>query len=423
MSRDTVNNAGVNDTSSRDRVFDWVAMIVCFIGAFVIWFYVMQVDSPEYEGVISGVTIDIINTDTLEDSQNLSIYSGYGNLIEVKLIGKKSDISKLTPEDITAYVDASGITSAGKHSLDIHVSVPSGIKLGGTSLNAISVYADEKDVKTVSVKVKLSSITVAKPLELGIPTPEYDAVTLTGPKSALDEISHAQVSLSLGSIQSSVTVIGEITLINKNGDEVNNPYIKSSRTEIKATVPVYTTKTVPLAVELVYGYLTDVNSEISISPTEVTLRGDPIALDKINELVVSTINEKKLSGDVTKTVSIALPDGISISGGADTASITIKLKDTSSRTMTVTDIDAEDATVPYKIIDSSVKITLRGSAADLAKLKKSDISVKVDLSEFTSDMSGIFTASATVIIDATTEHPVYEIGEYTVQVAINQSDD
>ncbi len=421
MGRNTVNNAGEN-TASKDRVFDWVAMIVCFVCAFFIWFYVMQVDSPEYEDVISGVTIDIINTSALEDNFDLSIYSGYGNLLEVKLIGKKSEISKLTPEDITAYVDAASISSSGYHSLDVHVNVPSGIKLGGTSLNAINVYADKKDVKTVSVKVKLSSITVAKPLELGIPTPEYDTVTLTGPKSALDSISHAQVNLSLGNITSSVTVIGEISLIDKDGNVIDNPYIKSSRTEIKATVPVYTTKTVHLTVDLVYGLLGADNSEITISPSEITLRGDPATLDNLTSLIVTTIDEKKLSGDITKTVAIPLPDGTTVVGGNDSANISVKLVNTALRTVTVTDIDAKDATVPYTILDTSVKITLRGSPADLANIKKSDISVKVDLSEFTSDMSGIFTANATVIIDAQTDQPVYEIGEYTVQVAINQTD-
>ena len=57
----------------------WGAKIVCLLLAFIIWLYVMQVDSPKHEEVFHSIPVELTNTQVLDGESGLSVYSGYGN--------------------------------------------------------------------------------------------------------------------------------------------------------------------------------------------------------------------------------------------------------------------------------------------------------------------------------------------------------
>ena len=237
-----------------------------------------------------------------------------------------------------------------------------------------------------------------------------------------NDIDYAQIKLALGSIESSVTSVGQIELVSTSGESIDARYLQLSRTEMEVKVPLYTYKEVSLTAVSKYGYLTKENSVITVSPPKVTLKGDPTVLASIDSLTVATVDEKQLLGDSTLTVDIVPPDGVTVADGTERAAVKIEHSGTVTKTYTV-DTDKENFVVvgaegiKYEIRTKSVNVTLRGALDDLLEIDSSDITATLDLSEAAAGVTGTITQILKISVDV---EGVYEIGEYTVQVNIDR---
>lgn len=404
----------------KQRFHNWVPKITCLILSFFIWLYVMLVDSPEHEEMFYSVDVTLINTATLEDRYGLSVYSGYGNTVDIAIIGTKSVISKLSAEDITVTADVSQVTTAGSHSVPIHVELPSGLSLGSMSQNSIQVYCDEKASTVVDVRARITSFILESRLEMGELETEYETIIVSGPKEALNEIAYAQVFLELGNINASVTASGKLVLVDKSGNIIDNPYLRMSRSDVTIHVPVYTTRTLPLEVAYKYGFFNDSNVNITLSPVELTVRGDPEVLERLTHINVTTLDEKKISGNITQMVHLELPEGVVSVDSIENVTLQLSHIETYTNVIYVTDIDVIGAPgTKYEILDKAIAVTVRGTLDQLRKLHTSDLSAVVDLSGYSAQSSGVIRELATIRIDSAEAKDVYEIGEYTVQVKLN----
>ena len=415
-----VTELNENSMTPMKKHHAWVAKAVCVFFAFLIWLYVMQVDNPEYTEVFQSLPVELLNTQILDGESGLSIYSGYGNTVDVTIIGKKSLINRISSGDIHVYADVSTIETAGSHAIPVYVEVPSGLAVGAVSQNAISVYCDVRASKVIDVEAKISSFTIASDLEMGRLEPDYDTIVVTGPKSTLDNVAYAQVVLNLGSIQSSVTASGKLVLMDKHGFRVDDRYLKMSNSYVTVEVPVYAYKTLPLTVTYKHGFFNDANVNISIQPRELRIKGDPAIINRMTELVVTTLDEKMVKGNEVKNISLDLPDGLMAADGTESVSIGISHIDTFTSIFMVTDIDVTgDVDVRYEILDRSIPVTVRGTLEQLSKLRSTDFSAIIDLSGYSANSSGVITEIAEIRIDSSVSAGVYEIGEYPIKVRLN----
>lgn len=414
-----LQNEEISSASPRKN-HDWIPKALCLLFAFFIWLYVMQVDSPEHEEVFHSVSVELINTSVLEGESGLSIYSGYGNMVDVTVIGKKSVINKLSSEDIRVNADVSDLKTAGFHSVSLKADLPAGLTLGSLSQNSIQVYCDEKASAVVDVRARLTSFTMASRLEMGELQTDYDTVVVSGPKTALSQISYALVTLDLGNVDASITATGKLSLMDSSGNRIENPYLRMSRSEVTVYVPVYTYKTLPLTVRYKYGYYNSENVNVTIQPSTLEVRGDPAVLDRLTEIVVATLDEKKIAGDVTQLAPLELESGLTAADGTENATIRVEHIGTYTHTFNVTDIDVTGAVgIRYEILDKSLSVTVRGTLEQLSRLKTTDFSAVVDLSGYSENSSGVIREPAVIRIDSTYAAGVYEIGDYSVQVKLN----
>lgn len=400
------------------RKYNVISKLVCVALAFLLWIYVTQTDSAETQSTFSGVNVYLDNTSVIESENSLYVYSGYGNLVDVTVVGRKSVIRDYTADDIRVSADVSGIKSAGEHSVRLSVSLPNGLTLASLSADTVTIRADEKATKDIDVTARLVSGTVAEKYQLGELTPKYPTVTVTGPRTVVDDISGALIRLDLGAVTSSMTATSAIELTSASGSDIDMRYLTMSRTEMEVYVPLYTQKTLPLTVGTKYGYLNRDNSKITVSPESVTVKGDPNVLAGLESLTVDTIDEKSLlSGDSTRMVDIVAPDGVEIEDGTESAVVRVEHIGTVTKSFTVDSFTVTGASdLRYSVTTESVTVTLRGTLSDLGKITERDITATVDLSGYAdSDVSGSITEALEISVASAT---VYEIGEYTVQVQI-----
>jgi len=306
------------------------AMAICLLLALTVWIYVINVDDTGHQESVDFVLVELDGTTTLKNF-NMSVIGGYNNAVTVTLRGKRSDIGNLTAEDIYAYVDVSEIRDVGRHSLPIKVDLPQNSTLVAIEPSTISVQVDENSIIDVGVEVKMGHYILDAAYSLGEPIPAKKSVTVTGPKSVLETIEYAAVTIDAGNIMSSVNFVNKVQLFDEFDNVIDNPYVKCDISEISVYVPVTMTKSVAVNINFVNGV--NPNFIYRVDPAEIILTGDPQVLNSMNSIFVFDVTNDDLANIEANRKPIVkhinnpkLPDGVKMSDEAKEKGINISIE-------------------------------------------------------------------------------------------------
>lgn len=394
-----------------------IAKILCVLAAIILWFYVVMTDTTTDEKVFSGISVDIRGRDRIEDTLGLTIISGYDLTVDVTVKGPRADINRLTVDDVKAYIDMKTVDGAGEYTLPIRTSLPNGITAGSLSANYMTVYVDKRTTISVPVKIVTSQVIEAD-FTMGTPEPSIETVNVSGPEEVLRTIDHAEASFDLGRVSKTLISTGKLTLVDANGNEINDPYVRLQTSEVTVRFPVYIYRDFDLKVDTKYGYYDSTNSRITISPASIQVRGDPDVISSMDSVSLGQIDEKKITGDETKTMAIMLPDGVENLSGTTTATVTIIQIGTTTKKLNVTDINVVNPNgLEYTLERNSLTVTFRGTKTMLDMLSSRNVSLTLDLG-YLNKTSGTVSVPVTVNVQSTLSGKVYEIGDYSMNVTI-----
>lgn len=403
------------------RRINLVPRLVCLAIAFMIWIYVMEVDSPDYETDFSSIPITVVGTTALEE-KGLSVFSGADSTVDITVKGQKSVISRYTKDDINVTVDVTDVTESGRTSFELFFDLPSGLSLSQKSASNVSLLIDKRAVIDVSVMPRLSSYKIATDYELGQITCDTTTLSVAGPASVVSDISYASVDVNLGDnyITESWVTDAAVVLMNLQDEAVDTRYLKLSQNSVKVNVPVFSYKTVELKAAYKYGYFDKDGTEVAFEPKTVRVKGDPQRLADIDNIVVTTLDEKLITRDTSMLVDIICPDGLTLADGEPTVStVNITRHGVSRRSMRVRNIDIDtDKDIKCEVITGSVAVTIVAPDDKIMDISESDITLYADLTNFKGS-EGTVSVPVDVRINYD-EAVVYELGEYTVQVKITK---
>ena len=149
----------------------------------------------------------------------------------------------------------------------------------------------------------------------------------------------------------------------------------------------------------------------------VRVKGEADAVDAVR--LQYEIDEKKISGDTSYTVSIMLPDGVKNVNAVEAAVISIELKGISSRILSVYNISVINPDgIAYEPITGPINITVQGDAALVSRINSMSITATVDLTSQGS-VSGTAMVPVSFVFSSPYAGKVYEVGTYSVSVKIN----
>lgn len=294
------------------RVVDIIAYIICLLLSFGIWVYVVSLENENYEYTFEQVEVQLEGVSGLQNNKNLSIINGYDNKVSVTVVGSRKEILKYTAEDIFAHVDLDNVNTADRHSLDVMVDLPDNIEFVSAQPSKINVFIDEITSVTVDIDIELL-YNVAADLTIHPAEPNVKSIVVTGPKTILSEISKAKITYDLGTVKSSVNFSSTITLVNRNGSEIVNPYIKTDVSSVEVRVPVTMEKMVSLAAKYSATDADKFNYAITFHPMKINVMGDPNVIKGLSEIAVDI-------GDITGTNhdsiitanALRLPSGVTL---------------------------------------------------------------------------------------------------------------
>jgi len=396
----------------KNKIANFIARIGCLLIAFFLWYYAASVDTSLAEEVFASIPVKIVN------SSSFAVLAGDDVTIDVTVSGKRTHMSRLSADDIVAYVDISDVTEAGKHKCTIQYDLPNGINLVKASTGSISVEVGNTTSVTVPVKVSVTNYMLEEGYELGLGaiTTDVRYITVTGPENVLSTIDHALLSADIGHVTRTVRYNGDLKLVDESGNEVVNHYVKMNATTATATIPVYKYRDVPVTVLYQYGYFNANNCTVTVEPSSVRIRGEADVVDAVKLEYV--LDEKAISGDISYSFGISLPTTVTNVNGVQEVSVSVELKNMSTRTFTLYNLSVNNpGGLHYDPIVGPIEVTLCGETSYLSRINSYNITPVVDLSS-QSGGSGTVIAPVLIRIADTYQGKVYELGSYTISVKI-----
>lgn len=398
-----------------------VLKIIAFLIAFIFWFIVVGIESPEIEKEYRNIPVAVSLAGTNAEESNLMLTKTINVSINVTLKGERSAIANFKREDIRAYVDFSAVTVAGTYNLPVIVDYDnSALTIVKTSLSEISnVTVDNKISKSIDIGV-LTNGSVADGYILDSVNTYPTSLLITGPESIVSTIVSSSVSLDISGINNTAVKNLPFTLYDSNGNTVTSPFLDFDTDKVMVTANVYKTKEVPLNYEIVNSSGGNDASFITkiVSPQTLLISGTEEALSRINSIDLGRVDVATLADSgFSEDIKLTLPNGIKAVDGTTEANVSVYYDEVETREYKVS-ISSENIIAPdgrtVTTKTKSITVKIRGRASALASLTLEEINPIIDVSDQTVKGS----ISAAVRFDLPENLQLGVKGEYKISVTI-----
>ena len=403
--------------SKRRKIF---YVFLSLLIASMVWFYVSNGDEVNIS--VHNVPVEFLNEDTTLADKGLMRVSGEEDVtVDLKLKVARGLVFRFDPSEIRLVSDLSSVTYAGKQSVSYNILLPSGISsrdvsVESPSVRTVQVEIGELNKKDVEVRCNVVG-NVAEGYIAGTVELLPDTLEVRGQQSDIMQISYAQVTLNIENATSTVVELLDYELYDFNDQVIDNKNIHPMSESVQVTMPVLKVKEVPLTVDFVEsaGVRLD-NFSWSLSYSSITLSGDASLMASIDEISLGTLALEDLRGQETFSYEIPVPNGANNLSGITSVALTISATDTETKKIETTSFSYENFSgdAPVSVLTSSLTVTLRGTAEDIAAVTGDDVQVIADLSGIEAD-SGSYTVPARISVAG---YDLGAVGTYEVTVHI-----
>lgn len=362
--------------------------------AIVAWFMVVNVVNPL---VVDSeeVLVEMVNEDILNKA-NLTYEMVGKKTVTVTYEVRTRDRYKVSASDFYAYADLANL-------YDVTGSIPVSVEVVNRDVRsliegAVTVKPGVVRIQTEELQKKRFEVV---PHVSGKPESGYavgnvlvrpEAVHVTGPVSAVGQISSVGVEIDVAGIDADTSGSSRVILYDANGNELESLKndVALNRSEVDYQISILKVKELTLDFqimgEVADGYrFTGVESDVRT----VSVEGMRSVLASLSTLTVpgEILNIQGATSDVTVEVDLneLLPDNISMAAAsATTAMITLRVEPLEERSIQLNTRDlvllgsSED--YEYRFEGDKVAVWIRGLPEDLDRLDVGSLTGLVDVS-------------------------------------------
>ena len=396
--------------------------------AVVCWGAISLVNTRETERTITGVKVQLTQTDELLANYGLSPFDQTDFFVDVTLKGYSYLLTDLTSDNLEVTASCASVAAAGTYDLPVSAalesSVNSHVHISKLSSGTVKVYFDKKVQKTFNLTEDVAEkkgYAVAEGYERENPILSTDTVTVSGASRDVNKITEVKAHVELSTTLTSTERL-EATLILESDAGVLDASLFTITPDgpIYITIPITHTGAYDAVVDfsnipqyyksngLPYTVTPAVINVTSTTPVDETqMRSHQISVGTVDfsEIVPGEINEFSLTFDA--------------GNGSDTYLVRIDASAFSSLTMSVP-VDTANITLPDNVKLSSAEVasvTLAGPADVLEKLDKSAVYAVPVTDGLAALSAGTHSVQAKIVFRTATNCWAY--GKYTVQIEIS----
>lgn len=201
----------------KNKKISILAFAGCFLLAFVIWTYVMNVKISDNSKTFT-IKMDIRGQEELLNEKNYSVFGGSETWVKVTVKGTNADLNKCSEKDFGVYIDVSDIDKAGVATPDIVVECKNTAVSVKADLAQARIFVDEKIKSSVAINLDENQTNIS------------NVISVEGPKTEVDQINYAKVVMD----ESNKNSFG-IVFYDSHDNIVESPYLTYNSSELVAT--------------------------------------------------------------------------------------------------------------------------------------------------------------------------------------------
>lgn len=374
MKEKLINNLGIKILS------------ICLAAFF--WIVIVNIDDPVKTRTFSNVPVQVINESTLT-SKNKAYDILSGDMVDFTVTGKRTQLEKLKKSDFIVTADLSQLTPPfDTIKINVECTKYSDLEISMGKVSTMKISLEDIISEQFSVKVVTS----------GNPAPGYAAdktevspvlLKVSGAESIVQEIADVKVLVDISGVSEDVTKIVVPKAYNEKGIEIDSSKLTFSYHEIKVTVSILETKTIPVVLtqtgEVAYGYQLE---DVAYEPQEIEIKGSSSMLNKITSIPISVdINELREDKEYTISVREILEEYNVSVVDSDMENIVVKVtvQKLIEKTFSVSKNDiiidnlSEGLTSEFADDGLSYTIKLMGLEEDINNLTAASLTPRIDL--------------------------------------------
>lgn len=370
--------------------YNWQIKLVCLLIAIAFWTYISSIGvrAGEFPG---GIELELKNI-----PEGMVAITDV-NTVDLKIVAEQNVWNRLTSESVKAYVDLAGLT-AGTHDETVQIQINiEGVEVEDYSPKQALIRLEPKVTKTVPVNVKIEG-EAASGMVSGVPIIEPEEVQISGAESIIGKILEANAVVRLDGESEDVSKTVKLSALNADNEKING--VSFSPEEVNVTIPIVkaeSTKTVGIKVltngSVSSGYWI---SDLSTTPSEVTITGSSSALKSVDYIATKKINIDNLSSNLSTTAELSVPSGVSLVDQVN--SIKVNFVVSQSDTNKLLNAKIETKNLPSNLIlqsitPNNIAVNVSGSADVLKSVTSGNVILNIDLSKYTS--SGVYNMDIT----------------------------
>lgn len=361
-------------------------IVLSTVIAVIVWILVSVQVFPTIETSISGIPIQVQPTEYMVNN-NLEIIDSYTGTTDIRIEGKRYDISALKADDFYATLDLDSIRSAGTFTVPVTVSSKTGVEynLIETSQLAVTLTIDEIATREFTITAYAPDISLPEGYYVDEITASPATVTVTGSASVLDKISRIEAKAAInGEIHESHEVQTPLTMYTANGSKLVNDDIKISAESVLVNIPIYMQKELPLTFSFagVPQYFDIDSLGFEIQPGSIMVAAPDDSISNLSELNIGTVNIADIRLNQTvSTIPITLPEGYKNLSGNNSARVTWDIADYGRLDFPVTNITTVNTpdNMEVDIITKELTLSVIGPSEQLSALTSGDFYITANL--------------------------------------------
>lgn len=371
---------------------NWGLKLGSLVLAFVIWFLVVQIDDPKESKTFSGIPVVMTNTQLL-DQQN-KVYEVLENTdtIRVTVRAPQSVIDNLRASDIVAEADMSKLTEINTIVISLRV-LNNDVDSIRCNPDVLKLNVEDRSSKWISVRYG-SVGEVAEGYMVANVQPDQTRIEVSGPASAVEQISYASVEIDVTGATTDVSANVEISLYNSEGNLLDLPGVTKNMNYVRMAAEVLATKTVPVVLNTMGtpagGFLA--TGVVESDHTSVKLAGSAADLANINSISIPAehLNISGAESNVTATINIKdyLPQNIRLAdsdfNGRITATVYIEPEVNKVLTIDPSKLSVVNAPAGLEVqlpenVERNYELRVSGLEAAISVLQEESVVGAVDI--------------------------------------------
>lgn len=368
--------------------------ILALILAVMIWLVVVSIDNPVKDQNFTQIPVTVLNGDVFESEGLAYELDSSSSTVTVTARAERSVLSQLSRDDFSASIDMNDYSN-GRVPITVKANRLSDKLVSITPRTAYAIVeVEELGSKQFAIDYEITG-EAAEGYSAGDVSLASNVVRVQGPESVVETIDRAIVRVSVQGMTRNIRTETPITLIDRNGDDMDAGRLELSRTSVSVTVEIWADREIPVSYSYTgvpaEGFATTGSLQATINSIE--LSGDPEALSGIGSISVpsSEIDITGATENYTTTIDIAayLPSGTTPADGDMDTHSTVTVEIVAMNLMNVEvpvsnitiDNIPEGYTATIESGDTPVITSVRGLPEVLASVDGSMLTGRISMDE------------------------------------------